>query len=90
LNNIYAICDARLIEPYTASITAIRSAGIVKGWRILKASTTSDYAKIAIPFDLYKEYYSKAPVIGVIIDPIPGMGKMIDHLIVIDISDLRI
>ena len=90
MNNIYAICDVRLIEPYTQALTTLYSVGIIKGWRMLKASTNDDYAQIAIPYDLYKEYYSSAPVKGKIIEPIPGTGKVIDHMIVIDIKDLGI
>lgn len=90
MNNIYVICDARLIEPYSQALTTLYSAGIIKGWRILKASTNDDYAQIAIPYDLYKEYYSSNPVKGKVIDPVPGTGNIIDHLIITDIKDIRL
>lgn len=88
MNNIYVICDARLVEPYTHAISNIYSLGIVKGWRILRASTNSDYARIAIPFDLYKQYFSERPIQGKMLETIPGMGKIMDHLIVVELSDL--
>jgi len=89
LNNIYVICDARLVEPYVHAISNIYSLGVVKGWRILRASTNSDYARIAIPLDLYRAYFSERPVKGKMLETIPGMGKIMDHLIVVELTDLQ-
>ena len=89
MNNIYVICDARLVEPYVHAISNIYSLGIVKGWRVLRASTHSDYARIAIPLDLYREYFSVKPIKGKMLETIPGMGKIMDHLIVVELTDLQ-
>lgn len=90
MNKIHVICDARLIEPYSISISRVYSLGIIKGWRILKASTDSDYAQVAFPVDLYREYFNSNPVKGKMLETIPGMGKIIDHFIVVDIKDLSL
>ena len=79
-----------MTEPYTMAITTIYSAGIVKGWRVLKASTTDEYASVAIEFDVFKEYYNEYPIRGKIYDPIPGTDKIIEYLIVVDMGDLKV
>lgn len=90
MNNIYVICNVRLEEPYAISISTIYTIGIIKGWRLLYASTNSDYAKIAIGFDLFKEYYKESPKVGKMYEPIPGTKKIIDHIIVEEFKDFKV
>ena len=90
MNKIHVICDARLVEPYSIAISRVYSLGIIKGWHVLKASTDDDYIQVAFPIDLYREYFDSSPVKGKMLETIPGMGKIIDNLIIVDIKDLSL
>lgn len=71
------------------SISTIYTIGIVKGWRLLHASTNDDYAKVAIEYDMFKEYYDRRPSPGVIYDPVPGTSSIMDHLIVESVGEIN-
>ena len=90
MNNIYAICEVRLIEPYERAIGTIYRVGRIRGWRVLYASTTTDHATIGLKIDDFRKYYSQSPKIGEAYDPIKGMGKFMEYLKVVSIKDLRL